>query len=150
MTGDAGDGGLGADGVDQAPQGAILGGGEVPLERICGGRTRSADQADVDHTAIVAFDPGADLGFGAPRQDRTVAIDQVVVADLAPAAFLAVPAVDLLALCSEGLASHPVGMGGGAMDDDLVHGIAGAALEDHGPGLHPHCRLQVADRAAFG
>lgn len=37
VAGDAGDGGLGADGVDQASQGAILGGGEVPLERIGGG-----------------------------------------------------------------------------------------------------------------
>ena len=63
VTGDAGDGGLGADGVDQAPQGAILGGGEVAIEGIGRGRTRSADQADVDHTAIVAFDPGAEFGL---------------------------------------------------------------------------------------
>ena len=98
VTGDAGDGGFGADGVDQAPEGAILGGSEVPLERISGGRTGSADQADMDHAAVMAFDPGADLGFGPAGQDRTVAIDQVVVADLAPAAFFAVPAVDLFAL----------------------------------------------------
>lgn len=37
VTGDAGDGGLGADGVDQAAQGAILRGGEVPLEGIIRG-----------------------------------------------------------------------------------------------------------------
>jgi len=34
VAGDAGDGGLGADGVDQAAQGPILGGREVPLEGI--------------------------------------------------------------------------------------------------------------------
>ena len=128
VTGYAGDGGLGADGVDQAPQGAILGGCEVSLEGIGGGRTCAADQADMNHAPIVALNPGADLGFGAAGQDRTVAIDQMVVADLAPAAFLAVPAVDLLALCSEGLASHPIWVGGGAVDNDLIHRIAGATL----------------------
>jgi len=34
VTGEAGDAGLGADGVDQAAQGLILGGGEVALEGI--------------------------------------------------------------------------------------------------------------------
>ena len=102
VSGDAGDGGLGADGVDQAPKGAILGCGEVPLEGIGGRRSSAADQADVDHTAVVALHPGADFGFGPAGQDRTVAIDQVVIADLAPAAFLAVRAVDLLALGGEG------------------------------------------------
>lgn len=33
----------------------------------------------MDDTAIVAFDPGPDLGLGAAGQDRTVAIDQMVV-----------------------------------------------------------------------
>ena len=37
VTGDARDGGLGADGVDKAAQGPILGGGEVPLEWIGSG-----------------------------------------------------------------------------------------------------------------
>lgn len=37
VTGDAGDGGLGANGVDQASQGPILDGGEIPLEGIGGG-----------------------------------------------------------------------------------------------------------------
>jgi len=44
----------------------------------------------MDNAAIVTFDPGADLGLGAAGQDCTVAIDQVVVADLASAALLAV------------------------------------------------------------
>lgn len=34
VTSDAGDGGLGADGLDQAAQGPFLGGCEVPLEGI--------------------------------------------------------------------------------------------------------------------
>ena len=66
----------------------------------------------MDDTAIVAFDPGADLGLCAAGQGRTVAIDQMVVADLAPAALFTVPAVDLLALGGEGLAPHPVRVGG--------------------------------------
>ena len=37
VTGDAGDGGLGADRVDQAAQRPILGGGEVAIEGIGGG-----------------------------------------------------------------------------------------------------------------
>lgn len=79
VTRDAGDGGFGVDGVDQAAQGPILGGSEVSLEGISGDRTRAADQADVDQAAMVTFDPGADLGFSPSGQDRPVVIDQVVV-----------------------------------------------------------------------
>lgn len=84
----------------------------------------------MDHAAVVPFDTGANLGLGAAGQDGTIAIDQVVVADLAPAAFFAVPAVDLFALGGKWLTAHPVGVRGRTMDDDLFDGVAGAALED--------------------
>src|SRR3989338_8276569 len=96
----------------------------------------------MNHTAIVAFDSGADLGLGA--------IDQMVIADLAPAALFAVPAVDLFALGGEGLAAHPVRVGGGTMDDDLVHGVAGAALKDYRPSGRSGRGLNLSDRATLG
>lgn len=109
VTGDVCDGGFGADDIDQAAEGSILGGREVLLEGIGGGRTRAADQVDVNHTVIVAFEPGADLGFRAAGQGGTVAIDKVVVADLAPAALFAVPVVDFLAIGGEWFAPYQVG-----------------------------------------
>lgn len=75
----------------------------------------------------------------------------MVVADRAPAALLAVPAVDFLALGGQGLAAHPVVRGGCAMDDDLVDKIAGAALKGHWPRWRCRCRgIQVSDCAALG
>lgn len=66
-----------------------------------------ADQTDVDQALIVAGDTGADLGLKPTRQQRAVAVDQPVVADVLPAVALGrgigVLAPDLLArfACAE-------------------------------------------------
>ncbi len=83
-----------ADPLGQVPQADVLIRREMPLEAIGRGRTKATQQADVDDASVMPLDTGADHGFRPASRPGPVAIDQPMIADVAPTVVADMPAPD--------------------------------------------------------
>ena len=106
--------------------------GVVLGERIVGRRAIASKQTDSDGSTIVTFDMRPDISLTPSRGICPVPINDPVIANVAPAALLDMPAPDLCDLFGEKMPSHPVRTSVGAVEDDFGDGVTSFALEDNG------------------
>ena len=103
----------------------------MPHEGVGRRRPEAADQADAERAGVVAFDMRADLGLAPTGGNGPIAVDDPVIADVAPAPVAGVPKADFRDLGGNGLPFQPGGLRRGAMHDDPAHDVASLTLADH-------------------